>query len=98
MSVKCPYHVRRNHACPICARVTEEILGSELAPARGSAWQQVNAIFAEADKIEELVKLRMERPGETRETAHQWAMEQYRRYATPNDKLTDGGPMSTDCK
>lgn len=45
MSAKCPHHVRRNHACPICARVTEEILGSELAAPNGSAdgWTLINS-------------------------------------------------------
>lgn len=55
-----------------------------LAAPHGSAWERVNEVFAEADKLEELTKLRMERPGETRESAFEWAKEMYQRYPPSN--------------
>lgn len=61
----------------------ESARGSFAAPA-GSAWERVNEVFAEADKLEELTKLRMERPGETRESAFEWAKEMYQRYPPSN--------------
>lgn len=60
-----------------------------LAALTGSAWDRVNAVFAEADKLEELTKLRMERPGETRESAFEWAKEMYQRYS-PNADFRRG--------
>ncbi len=35
-ALRCPIHVHRNHACPICARVTEQILAPLKAPATGT--------------------------------------------------------------
>ena len=61
-----------------------------LAQAQGSAWQQVNAVFAEADKLEELIQIRLEAPGETRAGAMAWAKEMYQRYS-PNTKVSHGG-------
>lgn len=62
--------------------------GRELPAPHGSAWERVNEVFAEADKLEELTKLRMERPGETRESAFEWAKEMYHRYS-PNEKSSN---------
>lgn len=45
--------------------------------------------MVEADKLEELIQLKLENPGMTREAALEWALEMRRLYA-PNDKLTDG--------
>lgn len=59
--------------------------------ARGSAWERVNAVMADAAKLEELTKLRMERPGETFESAFAWAKEMYQRYS-PNGELSDRTP------
>lgn len=42
-------------------------------------WERINAIFAEADILEELIQLRLEKPGETRESAKEWAKEQVNR-------------------
>ena len=36
--------------------------------------------MAEADKLEELIQLRLERPGETQEHALQWALDMRQRY------------------
>ena len=54
----------------------------ELCPA-GSAWTESGDVMREADLLEELIQLRLERPGETREAALQWALDMRRRY-TPN--------------
>lgn len=35
MSDKCPHHVRRNHACPICARISQALAESELGSRKG---------------------------------------------------------------
>jgi hypothetical protein len=48
----------------------------------GSAWAKINAIFKEADILEELIQLRMERPGETRDSALEWAKEKMKRHRT----------------
>jgi hypothetical protein len=37
-------------------------------------WNQSGRVIAEADTLEELIRLRMERPGVTREQALEWAL------------------------
>jgi hypothetical protein len=46
-----------------------------------TAWQQSGDVMREVDLLEELIQLRLERPGETRESALQWAMDMRRVYA-----------------
>lgn len=45
-----------------------------------SVWEKINEIFREAAILEELAQLRMERPGETRASALEWAKEQVKRH------------------
>ena len=45
------------------------------------------AVMAEADKLEELIQLRLENPGMTREAALEWAMEMRRLYS-PNNPIS----------
>lgn len=45
-----------------------------------STWQRINAVFEEAEILEELTRLRMERQGETRQSALNWAIDQMKRY------------------
>lgn len=57
MSDKCPHHVRRNHACPICARISQALAESELAAPTGLAavsrkWRdQANTLAKRANEL-----------------------------------------------
>ncbi len=62
------------------------VAGQSFGPAPGSAWEKINAIFKEADILEEMIQLRMERPGETRDSALEWAKEQVKRHG-PNENV-----------
>ena len=50
-------------------------LPPEVTPEQGKAWKESGAVMAEADKLEELIQLKMERPGVCREEALKWALE-----------------------
>lgn len=47
------------------------------------ALEQSGVVMAEADKLEELIQLKLENPGVSRAQALEWAMEMRQRY-TPN--------------
>ncbi len=51
-----------------------------LAPTPCSIWAANGAVMAEADQLEELIQLKLENPGMTREAALEWAMEMKRIY------------------
>ena len=63
--------------------------------APGSAWQRVNAVMAAADTLEELIRLRMERRGETEASAMKWAKEMYQRYSSNPPIGLDEGRRNT---
>jgi hypothetical protein len=43
-------------------------------------WEKITVIFEEVNVLEELIKIRMERDDETRESALKWAVEKYDEY------------------
>ena len=45
-----------------------------------NSWEKACQVIENADKIEELIQLRLERPEETRESALKWALEMFERY------------------
>jgi hypothetical protein len=53
-----------------------------LAETESSAWVQSGKVMAEADQLEELIQLKMENPGITREAAMEWALEMRRLYGS----------------
>lgn len=53
--------------------------------AHGSAWREACAVVDEADKLEELIQLKLENPGMTRKASLEWAIEMRRMYS-PNAK------------
>lgn len=61
---------------------------AKLTPAHGSAWTQSGGVMCEAELLEELIQLRLERPGETREAALQWALDMRRHYTPNTDSQT----------
>lgn len=38
---RCPYHVRRNHACHICARISKKLLAELEVNEASSRWLQL---------------------------------------------------------
>ena len=69
--------------------------GERFTADRDSAWEQSGAVMAEADKLEELVQLKLENPGMTREAALEWALEMRRLYS-PNGADQRRGHLGAD--
>jgi hypothetical protein len=56
-----------------------------------TAWEKAVKVLAEADKLEELIQLKLETPGVTREAALEWALEMRRMYAPKTEPTSTSG-------
>lgn len=63
-----------------------------------TAWQKVNKVIEDADKLKELEKLYMERGNVTPEEARQWAINQFKRLTPPEIMNEPVKPTEADLR
>lgn len=83
---KCGQRAGPTGLCSDCFFGRDPAEGSLARPA-GSAWARTGVVMAEADKLEELIQLKLQNPGMTREAALEWALEMRRLYS-PNVEIS----------